>query len=304
MRASFVMSGVGQGLRRNVLMSVSLIMITFVALYFLGGSWLSNQEIAKFRSQYVDKLNVSVDLGGPSPYVPGSNCKHATATAEKAALGAKLRSDPLISSVVFRSQDQIYNDNKGFLGNGASDLLTPKDFPNEFVIKLKDLKRDYLALSQRYGAARGVERMQSQDAGLKTILSILDSSRVGALAFALLVLAAAVLLMAITIQVAAAQRRHETNIMRLVGASRWMTQLPFVLEAVIAAVIGGLLTIPALWFSKRYVLNGIFSEPVSRKVLPDLGLSDVLIASGASIAFGIVLAVLTAYVTLRSYVRL
>src|SRR6266496_6004535 len=98
MRASFVMSGVGQGLRRNVLMSVSLIMITFVALYFLGGSWLSNQEISKFRSQYVDKLNVSVYLCGPAPYVPGSNCKHSTTTAEKDALGAKLRSDPLISS--------------------------------------------------------------------------------------------------------------------------------------------------------------------------------------------------------------
>jgi cell division transport system permease protein len=80
--------------------------------------------------------------------------------------------------------------------------------------------------------------------------------------------------------------------------------LPFILEAVIAAVIGGLLTIPALWFSKRYVLNGIFSEPVSRKVLPDLGVGDVLIAGGASIAFGIVLAVVTAYATLRAYVRI
>jgi cell division transport system permease protein len=83
-----------------------------------------------------------------------------------------------------------------------------------------------------------------------------------------------------------------------------MTQLPFVIEAVIAAVIGGLLTIPALWFSKRYVLNGIFSEPVSRKVLPDLSLGDVLVASGASIVFGIVLAIITAYVTLRAYVRI
>src|SRR5206468_3256165 len=129
-------------------------------------------------------------------------------------------------------------------------------------------------------------------------------SRIGALAFALVVLVAAILLMAITIQVAAAQRRNETNIMRLVGASRWMTQLPFIIEAVITAVIGALLTIPALWFSKRFVLNGIFSTPVSNKVLPDLSLGDVLIASGAAAAVGIVLATLTAYVTLRAYVRL
>jgi len=64
MRASFVMSGVGQGLRRNVLMSIALIMITFVSLYFLGGALLTQKEIAKFRSKYEDKLNVSIFLCG------------------------------------------------------------------------------------------------------------------------------------------------------------------------------------------------------------------------------------------------
>ncbi len=305
MRASFVMSGVGQGLRRNLLMSVSLIMITFVSLYFLGGSLLSNKEIDKFRTQYVDKLNVSVFLCGPGSAHPGSNCTHAANAAERDALGAKLRADPQVASAVYRSQQEIYNTNREFLGSGpASDLLSPSDFPNEYVIKLKDLKHDFAAVSERYSKQPGVEVVQSEDVGLKTILDILDSSRVGALAFALLVLVAAILLMVITIQVAASQRRNETNIMRLVGASRWMTQLPFVIEAVIAAIIGGLLTIPALWFSKRYVLNGIFSEPVSRKVLPDLSLNDVLIASGAAIGVGIVLAILTAYVTLRAYVRI
>ncbi len=305
MRASFVMSGVGQGLRRNLLMSISLIMITFVSLYFLGGSLLTNKEISKFRKQYEDKLNVSVYLCGPAPYAKGSNCTHTVTSAERVALGAKLRSDPQVASATYRSQDEIYKINRDFLGSGpASELLSAADFPNEYVIKLKDLKHDFDGVSQRYSKQPGVEVMQSEDAGLKTILDILDSSRVGALAFALLVLVAAILLMVITIQVAAAQRRNETNIMRLVGASRWMTQLPFVIEAVIAAVIGGLLTIPALWFSKRYVLNGIFSEPVSRKVLPDLSLNDVLIASGAAIAVGIVLAVLTAYATLRAYVRI
>src|SRR6266567_2126256 len=266
MRASFVMSGVGQGLRRNLLMSVSLIMITFVSLYFLGGSMLSSKEIDKFRTKYEDKLNVSVYLCGPTK---SDTCKHAFTP------GAK-----------------------------ASSLLRASDFPNLFSVKLKDLKRDYPAVAARYAKQPGVDQIQSQDDSLKTILDILDSSRVGALAFALLVLVAAVLLMVITIQVAAAQRRNETNIMRLVGASRWMTQLPFVLEAIIAAVIGGILTLPALWFSKRYVLNGIFSEPVSRKVLPDLSFGDVLVAGGWAILVGVVLSMLTAYVTLRAYVRL
>lgn len=304
MRASFVMSGVGQGLRRNLLMSIALVMVTFVSLYFLGGSWLTSKEIDKFRHQYEDKLNVSVYLCGPPPYPKGSNCQHPVSKAEEAALGNQMRSDPMITSVQFFSNEQIYQRNRDFLGPGSSELLTAADFPNVYVVKLKDLNRDYDAVASKYSTAKGVDRPQRADVGLKTVLDILDSSRVGALAFALVVLVASILLMVITIQVAAAQRRHETNIMRLVGASRWMTQLPFIIEAVIAAIIGAVLTVPALWFSKRYVLNGIFSEPVSRRVLPDLSLNDVLIASGLAAVVGIVLATLTAYTTLRAYVRL
>src|SRR3954452_345454 len=120
MRASFVMSGVGQGLRRNLLMSISLIMITFVSLYFLGGSLLSSKEIDKFRTKYEDKLNVSVYLCGPPPYAKGSNCSHPVTTAERQALGAKLKSDPNVVSAVFRSQNEIFEVNKDFLGSGPA----------------------------------------------------------------------------------------------------------------------------------------------------------------------------------------
>lgn len=301
MRASFVMSGVGQGLRRNVLMSIALIMITFVSLYFLGGALLTQKEIAKFRSKYEDKLNVSIFLCGPTK---NDKCQHPFTPQERASLEAKLRADPLIASERFVSQNEIFKNNPDYLGLGNLDILQPSDFPNLISVKLKDIKRDYATMAARYNTAPGVEQVQNQDASLKTILDIFDKSRIGALAFALLVLVAAILLMAITIQVAAAQRRNETNIMRLVGASRWMTQLPFVIEAVITALIGGILIIPALWFSKTYVLNGIFGHSVSHGVLPDLSINDVLIASGESILVGVVLAIVTAYVTLRAYVRL
>jgi cell division transport system permease protein len=301
MRASFVMSGVGQGLRRNVLMSIALIMITFVSLYFLAGALLTGKEIGKFRHKYADKLSVQVYLCGPTK---SETCQRPFTPDEKAQLDAKFKTDQQITDAKFLSNQDIYNNNKDYLGPGNSGLLQASDFPNEFVITLKDLKKDYAVVAARYAKAPGVEAVQSEDESLKTILDIFDKSRIGALAFALVVLIAATLLMAITIQVAAAQRRNETNIMRLVGASRWMTQIPFVIEAMITAVIGGILTIPALWFSKTYVLNGIFGHSVSHGVLPDLSVNDVLLASGASMGVGIGLAIVTAYVTLRSYVRI
>ena len=156
----------------------------------------------------------------------------------------------------------------------------------------------------KYEKQPGVDNVQNQDASIETILNIIDSARLLSIVGAVVVLFCAVIMMAITIQVAAQQRRAETSIMRLVGASRWMTQLPFIIEAMIAAAIGGVLAIVALWGGKQFVLNSIFRTQVSRGVIPDLSASDVLLAGGACLLIGVVLAAITAAVTLRAYVRL
>jgi cell division transport system permease protein len=134
MRANFVMSGVGQGLRRNVLM-----MITFVSLYFLGGALLTQKEIDKFRSTYEDRLDVSIYLCGPTK---DQNCKHPFTAQERSSLEGQLQSDPLIVSERFVSQNQIFKNNPNYLGLGDLDILQASDFPNLISVKLKDIKRD------------------------------------------------------------------------------------------------------------------------------------------------------------------
>ena len=146
--------------------------------------------------------------------------------------------------------------------------------------------------------------MQNQSDSLKTLLTIFDKSRIGAAVVAVVIMICAMLLMANAIQVAATQRRAETGIMRLVGASRWMVQLPFVIEAVIAAAIGGLVAIVLIWIGKVLILDGIFKQQVEHNVLPSLNGNDVLVAGGAGALAGIVLAAITAFATLRLLVRL
>ena len=106
------------------------------------------------------------------------------------------------------------------------------------------------------------------------------------------------------IQVAAAQRKNETSIMRLVGASRWMTELPFMLEAVIASTIGGVVAIALIAAGKYYVLDSVFAGPTKRGVIPNLSANDVVIAGGAGLIIGIVLSAVTAVITLRFRVKL
>jgi cell division transport system permease protein len=300
MRANYVMSGVAHGMRRNLLMTIALVLITAVSLVFLGSAFLTSTEISRFRKLYENRLNVSIYLCADKTV----SCTHKITPAERNALQQRLQADALISSVSFVSEQQAYERGKQVLDPAIAQFIEPGQLPSSFTIKLKDTQKDYDAVRQKYEEQQGVDNVQNQDASIETILNIIDSARLMSIVGAIVVLFCAVIMMAITIQVAAQQRRAETNIMRLVGASRWMTQLPFIIEAMIAAAIGGVLAIIALWGGKQFVLNSIFRTQVSRGVIPDLSASDVLLAGGACLLIGVVLAAVTAAVTLRAYVRL
>jgi cell division transport system permease protein len=159
-------------------------------------------------------------------------------------------------------------------------------------------------VADEFAQAVGVDDVQNQSDSLKTLLTIFDKARVGAAVVAIVIMVCAMLLMANAIQVAANQRRAETGIMRLVGASRWMTELPFMLEAVISAAIGGVVAIILIWVGKVLVLDGIFKQQVEHNVLPGLNSNDVLVAGGIGALIGIALAAVTAFITLRVLVRL
>jgi len=307
MRASYLMSGVATGLRRNASMTVALVLSTGIALLFLGGALLINKEISKTQLYYEDKLNVSVFLCNTLPDdtpQPGSNCKHKVTDAERAALQAKFAADPQIVSAEFVTIDKATAIARERLGAKIVDEAGPGAIPPSYTLKLKDIKHDFDAVAARYATAVGVDRVQNQDVSLKTMLRLFDTARRASFAMFVIVLISALILMANTIQAAAQQRRNETGIMRLVGASRWMTQLPFVIEAVVAAVVGAILAMVGLWIAKVVFLDGQLGEQVRGKVLQPLDVNDILVAGSLGLFAGMILAAVTAWGTLRLLVRL
>jgi cell division transport system permease protein len=115
---------------------------------------------------------------------------------------------------------------------------------------------------------------------------------------------AAVLLISNMIQISAYTRRTEVGIMRLVGATRWYTQLPFLLEAVVAGVVGAALAVIGLVAVKLAFLDNILKGTFESNILPRLGMLDVLWVSPILALVAIGISAITGYVTLRLYVRL
>jgi cell division transport system permease protein len=303
MRANFVMSGVATGMRRNLSMTIALILNTAIALSFVGASLLARTEITKFKSKYENQINVSIYLC-PSKGKPTPPCTGVTTDTQIASIKAKLDADPTVKSERFIDEAQALQLAQAQEPPSVAKFIVPGTIPASFTVHLHDVQRDYPKLVANYSHLAGVGQVANAIDTINTLLNIIDGVRLLAIGVAVIVLVASLLLMANTIQVAAAQRRNETSIMRLVGASRWMTELPFMLETVIATIIGGLVAILGIWIGERYVLHGIFHGPTSRGVIPSLHTNDVLVAGGIGLIVGVVLSALTAFATLRLRVKL
>ena len=116
-------------------------------------------------------------------------------------------------------------------------------------MKLKDPDRSE-SIVQEYGTKPGVRKVDDQKKFLDRVFNAFNGVRNMAFGAALIMAIAALLLIANTIQVSAFTRRTEVGIMRLVGATRWYTQLPFLLEAVVAGAVGAILGIIMLVLTK------------------------------------------------------
>jgi cell division transport system permease protein len=89
--------------------------------------------------------------------------------------------------------------------------------------------------------------------------------------------------------------------MKLVGASNWFIQMPFVLEAVFAGLIGSILAFITLVLAKIFIIDGSL-KPLTTLLTPvawETVWIQLPILAGASA----VVAAVTAWVTLRFYVR-
>ncbi len=294
MRANFIFSEVLTGLRRNLTMTVAMIITTAISLGFFGAGLLVRTEVDKMKDIYFDKLQVSVYL------------KDNIKPAERDKLQQQLSDSPEVKGVEYLTQQQAYERYKRlFAANqGLISIADPKYLPASFVVTLNHPER-YAVIQQGFSGSPGVDEVSSQNVILDRIFNLFSKVRIAALVIALIQLFAALLLISNTIQVAAFHRRTETSIMRLVGASRWYTQLPFILEAAVAGLVGGLLATMGLLLAKVMFVDRALAEPIRSGTIAALSYGDIMWPTAPLVlGIGVVMASVAAYVTLRLYVRL
>src|SRR5262245_24273965 len=107
MRASFILNEIGIGLRRNLTMTIAVIITTGVSLAFFGAAVLVNRQVDVMKDFWYDKVEVSVFLCGQDSTAP--SCAGGEVTqAQREQIGQDLRSNPEVQRVYYESKQQAY----------------------------------------------------------------------------------------------------------------------------------------------------------------------------------------------------
>ncbi|MFY1636144.1 permease-like cell division protein FtsX [Solwaraspora sp. WMMB335] len=290
MRAKYVLSEVMVGLWRNVTMSIAMIITMAVSLTMLGASGLMYLQVNSMKNFYYDQIEVSIFLVSD------------VSEEQRTSLQSSLDADPLIATVTYESKEEAYSRFRT-LYEDAPDLVNsvkPEQLPESFRIKLVN-PEEYQAIFDKYNGTEGIDEIVDQRRLLDKIFNILGSVQSMALIAASIMAVAALLLVGNTIQVAAYSKRREVAVMKLVGASNWFIQAPFVLEAVVAGLLGSVLGFGALVLGKIFLLDGSLRDLT--ELLTPIEWSSVLLMFPLMAGVGGLVSAVTAWVTLRFYLR-
>jgi len=249
------------------------------------------------RAIYLDRVESQVfltdDISANDPTCDAEPCKGLRQAIED-------RDD--VRSVRFLNRDQAYDDAIEKFPQ-YKDVAGRDAFPASFVVKLDDPEQ-HKGFDEAMVGQPGVLNVLNQKDLIDRLFAVLDGISNAAFAVALVQAIGAVLLIANMVQVAAYTRRTEIGIMRLVGATRWYTQLPFLVEAMLAALIGVVLAIGGLILVRALFLENALDQFYQANLIAKVDYADVLYYSAPWMMFlGLAMSGFTAYVTLRLYVR-
>lgn len=306
MRVSLVFSEAVNGLRRNASMVISVILVTFISLTFVGAATLIQMQIGQMKNYWYDRAQVAIYMCTDTDVAVDENCSAGAATEEQlAGIEAQLKDDTLATYVqqfYFENSDQAYENFKSqFEGNQMTELVTPEQFNQTYWVNLKDPSQSAVLL-EAFSDTPGVESVKDQRQYLDQIFQVLNIASYSAIGIAGLMLVAAVLLIATTIRLSAFSRRKEIGIMRLVGASNRFIQTPFILEGVFSALIGSVLAGAAVVALVQFFVQGYLAPRMLFVNFVDIG--DSFIVVPLLVVIGMLLAALSANFAIKRYLKI
>jgi cell division transport system permease protein len=305
MQLTYVFSELGNGLKRNVSMTIAVVVTIFVSLTLVGMGLLLNAQAHKAEDYWGSKLQITVFLCNQNSTT--ANCVNGEVTdAQKNAIEKVIATNPEVESYRLQTKQEAYDKWKAvYVSNDDTnrqvyDSIKPSDMQESYWVQLKDPEK-FMGIKSAVQGLQGVNTVRDLRQVLKPIYFWMNVLKWGAIGIAAFLVFAAVLQVGNTIRLAAFARRREIGIMRLVGASSLYIQLPFLMEALVAAVIGVALAGGAI-LAFMYVVIYQTLRP-SSTIVAWVDWGDGVAAVGWIALIGLALTLVPTLVMTRKYLK-
>lgn len=300
MRLQFLLAEIGNGLRRNLSMTVSVVIVTMISMYLLGLGLMGQRQVDTMKDYWYDRVQVTVLLCAEKTRY-ASCAGQPTTDAQRSTIKAELEAlRPTVSEVLYESREEAYGRFRQTYKNSPLARAGESYFADSYRVNLSDPRKFDVVASSIKGMP-GVADVQDQKKILEKFFTFMNTVSWAAIALSSLMVLAAVMLISTTIRQTAFSRRRETGIMRLVGASNFTIRFPFVMETVISSVVGAALAVVMLWATVKYGVVGFLSTTLTDTAF--IGVVDVWAVAPWVVLGVVVLSTLTSWVTLRRYLR-
>ena len=300
----FILSEVGKGLSRNRAMSVAVVIVTFVSLLFVGVAGLSQMQVSRMKTEWYDKIEVSIYMCATNDEQP--SCNQTEATEDQiSAVRDKLNSaalQPYIKEFYEESKEDAFQNFQKLYGDSPLGQLTTADMLQlSFRVKLVNPEQ-YSVIKEAFSGMSGISEIKDQRELVEPLFNVIDRAKLLSLGLAGVMIIAAILLITTTIRLSAISREEETSIMRLVGASNLFIQAPFMIEGALAALVGALLSVGALFLGVHFIVGRWLAQAFPWTSF--IGTTEVWIMTPVLVVAALLLALVASGVSLAKYTKI
>ena len=243
-RLGYVLRDALQNMRRNVFVAIGAIVAVFVSLVLSFGALVGNEVVASNTGQWQEGEHIAVFLKDAADGV--TNADHLSLQAEVQGWAEVLDVRYVDRAEAWAEYLELYKDSPAVLG-----VSDPSVVPRSIRIKLNDID-SFEDVQFRLEGHPAVRRITGQGEVIKRLSSFSKTLRRVAIGIAIVQGSAAIILIANTIRLAIYARRDEIAVMKLVGASNWFIQIPFLIEGLIEGLLGAALAVGTVWFGLKY----------------------------------------------------
>lgn len=225
-------------------------------------------------------------------------------------IGNQIKARDDVKEVKFTSAEEAWNEAKQEYFGDMQDLAegfeedNPLANSSSYTIFLKDLADQDQVVNWLSGID-GVRRVNYSKTAAEGMTSL--SRFIGVLSILVIgvLLAVAIFLISNTISVAAAFRKNENQIMKLIGATNYMIRAPFVVEGIIIGLMGAIIPLAAIYFlyktaveyvvSRFSILSGLFQFLPVGAVFPYMAVT--------ALALGVGIGFFVSFFTIRKHLK-